>query len=566
MSHAITLRHVLTCTVLGLLKQRGLVVTVPVAIAVALAALVIYITRDGIGLSIDSTTYVFMAQSMSGGRDPGNDAPWLTTGLSGRPFQFPMVYPLVISWGEWLGLPFNQGVLFAARWVNVVCGFVSVVLVFAISLRLSKSVLAATITAVLFALAHGVVTTHMMLYSEPLALTLHLVAFALAILCKRLGWRMVVLLAAVSGACIMVRYASLPLVGGLFLTILLTAEGTRQSRWLRAIAFSFLAVLPLIVVVLMGLLKSGKILNRTLQFHPPSQAEMMNGLSTIATFVTPASFSGDSIWPGLLAVVVAVLAALSVSLLKPQDSTSVGVNFLPGRGCVLLWSFAVCFVAFVLLVMTFIDNATPLDARILIPLHTGLLLIVVSTLARIKQKVRFALLLSAVVVIGLQLHSTIAWVRVADERHLGFASRHWRESDIIRWINHERQDLLIYTNNPHAVALLTGRPAVLLPANIAYRATDDVEDFELRMSVMAYRLSTWPGEGVVVYFDESMTRRRNLCSPKQLEEALSVTRIKRDLQDGIIYKPTPDFVRARRLLPEPTPTKRAASSDDLEKN
>ena len=200
-------------------------------------------TRWGAYLSDDTYYYILPAQEL----------------LAGRGFNpsyiFGPLFPLALAGLSLAGLD----VLLAARWLNAVLFGVNLMLVGFITRRLNVPAGFAWLAAALVLLSDTVAEAHGWAMSEALGITFILLSLLLALEYflkgeRRYWWLMVV----ATGLALLARYASLPLVGAIAVTLFIFAPGRRWvARLANAAAFGALSLAPLALYFLRNQVVSG---------------------------------------------------------------------------------------------------------------------------------------------------------------------------------------------------------------------------------------------------------------------------------------------------------------------
>ena len=79
---------------------------------------------------------------------------------------------------------------------------------------------------------------------------------------------------------------------------------------------------------------------------------------------------------------------------------------------------------------------------------------------------RFILPALAVLVLSLQLPATVYWLRRLRYEGVGYSSRVWVQSALVKQIKSLDASVYLFSNAPDVVYTLAGRPAVMIPRKI----------------------------------------------------------------------------------------------------
>jgi hypothetical protein len=155
--------------------------------------------------------------------------------------------------------------------------------------------------------------------------------------------------------------------------------------------------------------------------------------------------------------------------------------------------FQVTYLFLLGLSLTFFDAATPLDNRTLLPFLITLIILVVALGRAVveERQPKLALIGLPVLLLMFSLTSAMTSARLfqrAREEGIGFASRQWRASQTIAWVNRLPAGALIYTNERLALTYLTGRAAFSIPEKIDPVRAERRAAFAEEMALMHKRL------------------------------------------------------------------------------
>jgi hypothetical protein len=128
--------------------------------------------------------------------------------------------------------------------------------------------------------------------------------------------------------------------------------------------------------------------------------------------------------------------------------------------------------------MLMFDAATKFRLRILSPLFVCLLILMVYLGVWLKNKNRLVLVILTIVFLGFSVYKQINTLRDWSKGGLGYASFQWYDSKVMAYLRELPSDVRIYTDEPGAVYLYTGRGNYVLPDQIDSATTLPRAGFE----------------------------------------------------------------------------------------
>ena len=472
----------------------------------------LYSTRLGAGVSPDSTYYLAAAQNF----------------LSGRGFQilapdggfvpltlWPPLFPFILAVFGRLGIEVYN----AARVWNALMFGANVLLVGLFVARITlPSRITPVVGAMLMLVSVDIVSVHAWVWADPTAMFFGFLGFLLMdhFLAEK---KFVVLLtsAICCGLALITRYAAIPFMAVGIIALLLFQHGERLiKRLFLSLAYGIFCLAPFLIWGIRNQSLTGSSVGRTIWFDAEQLKRLEAGLTVVSDWILPGRITGEI--RGWIAGIF-LLGLLSVAIIqgirKSKDDQKsmhqVQSTYLPQFLILflLLYSFMLA------LGNIFIKPGFPLNNRILTLLYVGVVVVSIGVVRDvflgIQLRIRksgtpknemwkiavLVLLLLIIVWMGFQLVHTAKWMKGAHNKGLGYASRSWRDSAEIKYIEELPVDAVIYSNGPDAIYFLTDRPSKLLPDNVidVYRLSD-VE----RSSIENMKDDLLNQRGYIVYF------------------------------------------------------------------
>lgn len=488
--------------------------------------LVLRATPEGLGLSDDSIAYIAGARSMAAG--DGYREAWLA---SNQPVtHFPPSFSSLLAF---FGL-FGIDPLHAVRWVNALLFGLNAALLGILGWRMTPSLRAGLVLAALFVASGEMFQIHAVAMSEPLFIFLSLLAFWMFDLYfERLpaptlfvgpqkagfwsgteGWIWLIACGTFVGMAYLTRYAGLALVATFVIALFILHKTWR--RRLVSIGIFLESVLPWFLTwTIRNWLVAGNTTNRTFAWHPLTAENIRTGLRVFSGFFIPieswrqAIFKQPFIIEAMIVIVLgAVLAWVIVTawkyLSKSQpfatspSPTGKGepklkevISFTTG-----LYIFA--YLASIIASMLMFDAATKFKLRILAPVLVSLLILLVAFGIWLRNKRREIVIVLTVLVLGVSVYKQAITVNTWASSELGYASFQWYDSKAMAFLRELPEDVMIYTNEPGAVYLYTGRGCYVLPDRFDSATTLARTNFEEGVTAMQEDINR--GEAVLALF------------------------------------------------------------------
>jgi hypothetical protein len=497
---------------------------------------VLLATMHGVGISPDSVAYVGVARNLLAGH--GLSLPFGPT-LDAPLTHFPPLYSLLLAMIGTLEIEVVEG----ARWLQALLAGYLVWIAGRLLHRYSGDQLGlyvAIVGATLLAFSPTLLGIAVMAWTETLFLALSLSAiFLLARFLE--GWQWPTLLGAalLVGATLLTRYAGLALVATGAVALLLFAARPLWQRIFASSIFVLVGLSPLVVWLLRNMMLTGNATNRTLAYHPLGIAQLAQALDTAASWwLIPANM------PAVVKVAIAALPLLliAVALCLPRNGTGESTAEVhttvasQPRMMHILALYAITYALFLLVSISLIDANTPLDARILSPLHLTILLLtllaVVSVLTTFAPPppLRAAIGVASVVLALLMLRQSSQLVQGYARDGIGLAAVAWQSSELITAAQELPADQLLYTNAPEALYHLTGRSALSIPRRVNVMAQTTNATYAAELETMRQRLASG---GHLIYFTK--LGRSSLAQQQELQAELGLVLVV-EVDDGALYQ------------------------------
>jgi len=464
-----------------------------VVISLGVMLALVWGTPWGVGTGPDSAKYIGAARNFLAGK--GLTLPLVLDEVPAMT-HYPPLYPFVLACGGYLGLdPLN-----GARWLNVLLAGLNVFVIGCLLYSYTRSYPVALAGAALVASSPVMISIYLWASSEPLFIPFVLLGI-LWLACYFDDPRRLYLIvsAGFCGLAFLTRYPGVAVIAAGVAALMLFGRSSFGGRIRDSAVFLSLSVFPMILWTVRNIAVAGTAADRHLQINSISRHQFLFGLDTIAGWFVPFSVAGRAGYLAVFLVIGAIAAAFFRSATLEDDSQGHSLSRLPS---IILLVF-LFYAGMLALTVLFVDETTPLDNRILSPFHVLGIVLVFSLGARFL-KIRFSIMQTSVVFAlcaALVIYYVVGGVAALEESReygLGLSAKRWQTSPEVERLKSLSEEVVIYTNRPHAVYLLTGRSSRLIPEKSSGGAS---EQYLAEVAVLKEQLERQ--EAVVIQFEVS---------------------------------------------------------------
>ena len=471
-------------------------------IAVIGMFLIIQATPNGLGLSDDSIAYIAGARSLADGH--GYREAWLA---SNQPVtHFPPAFSSVLAF---FGL-FGPDPLRAARWVNAGLFGLNALLLGILGWRMTTSLSAGVVLAALFVASGEMFAVHAVAMSEPLFIFFSLLSFWMFDLYfeRHHHWLWMIACGTFVGLAYLTRYAGLALVVT-FVAALFILHTTWRKR-LTSTGILIASVLPWTLGwSIRNALVAGNATNRAFAWHPLTAENINPGLRVFSEFFIPIESLRREIFkvPGVIETMVFLLLGglLAWVVMTAWKYLSHPQHERTGKEAREVLSFTTALFIFAYLVsivasMLMFDAATKFKLRILAPVIVSLLILLVVFGIWLRSRRRELVIVLTLLVLSLSVYKQSITFNTWAKSELGYASFRWYDSKAMDYLKALPDEVMIYTNEPGAVYLYTGRGCYVLPDRFDSATALARTNFEKGVTVMQADIHA--GKAVLALFDQ----------------------------------------------------------------
>jgi len=421
----------------------------PLLLGLALVgvALALVNTRLGAFLSDDSYYYVYPARDL----------------LAGKGFHpsyiFAPLFPLTLAGFSLLGIE----ALDAARWLNAILFGVNIFLTGRVAQRAGALAGFSLLAAGLVLLADVVIEAHGWVMSEALSFTFMLLALEWCLAFLHSGQRQFWWMAAAAAALTtLTRYAAVPLIAALALTLLVFGPGKKIFERVKdALLFGLVSLVPVALYWLRNQLVSGHpVRYQRFLFEPLSEGQAAWFFYHWTSLFIPGRFLRErEVLAGLAAmgVFAVIVAGLGWAYRKQLETLGHGPF---QRGAFLLgatWGMN-------LLMLYLARGLTELDVlnpRYLVPMLIVFLILAALLAGRLWQaagtRMRGVLLVCLAVFTLYYAYRMVDFTRHTMDAGLGYANAGWHDSETVPYIRDHPEIVEMVSTGEMGIYFWTGR-------------------------------------------------------------------------------------------------------------
>ncbi len=471
-----------------------------IAIALFGIGLVFYLTRDGAGASGDSAWYIMGARNLLA----GNGYARFSGGGELRAItSFPPAYSVALAAVSTFGISTaNAGLI-----LNVALFGANLILTALLIFRATRSGWAAAIGTLLVLTSTQLVESHSWIMSEPLYIFLSLiVAHLISLGVASSSTRLLGVAGLVVATATLTRFVGFSLLAAGALCILLLAPRGATWRLRSTSLFVALGIIPVLGWMVAPIINGGSIANRQFRLHSLDPNLMRAYQAEVVSWAfgrqLPLPWRPRVVLAGLIALIGPIYFLVS-RLRRNRLSRPKGDTY----GDVLPWflgSYLVAYLGVLILNSLFFTAGTPPadSARYLAPAYVALVIlstVTITELVRQMQETRlpavFALSLG-LLLLSLNLDQSLQLLGEPG-LSLGYVGIRRTNSDLAEALGDINLDVLIISNNPEAVYIITDRPAYLLPTRIDPHTDSVRPDYD--ESIDAHRRKLESGAVLVIF-------------------------------------------------------------------
>ena len=502
-----------------------------ILLCVLAAALFLYCTPFGPGLTNDSSAYIGGARSLMARKG------YVRIGGDGLPrpiTHFPPFYSIVLAF---ISRFTKTDPLKTASGINLVCCVLNQALFMTALLILTRSRFTAFCGGVIFLCAGPVLQANIYALSETLFVTLFLLVFILSVRAVQQGsvwlWLLIGLL---SGALSLTRYAGLAFTAAAAVYILCVQPSWKMRIQSLLLYFSMFNI-PFGLWLAKSNENGNSPVNRVLALHLPSESKVAEGIRNFAGFFLP-EFGGIvekplKLWgyviaAAMTAMLAAVILAALRGLFRPSAELSRSALFAPAL-------HASFYLLMLMATVFFLDGSTLFDNRILLPFYICAMLLIPAFCSRFLSREGLPRAVSVLVMLAfaaLLFEDEQDLIREFHRNGQGMAGEEWRESRTRLAALDLPAGRLLWSNRQTALSLLNDQPSYILPPMFDAASFSERESFEEEKNWMDGEILSGNAFAVVFNYQDMMEDENDRI---WLETVLKGLPLFAEYDDGAIF-------------------------------
>jgi hypothetical protein len=325
-------------------------------------------------------------------------------------------------------------------------------------------------------------------------------------------WLWLIACASLSGIAYLTRYSGLALIATFVVALFILHKSWKQR--FTSIGLFIAATLPwLLGWTLRNKLTAGNATNRAFVWHPLTSENLEIGLRTVAdAFIPVVEWRREILKQPILieAMIVLILGLVVVWLLNRGWQYFTGVqptSLNPVKkgqetGEVISFTTALyifAYLASIVSSMLMFDAATKFKLRILAPTFVSLLILLIYAGVWLRNRNRPLVVVLTFIFLVFSAYKQVNTISQWSKGGMGYASFKWYDSKAMDFLNDLPADVHIYTDEPGAVYLYTGRGNYVLPDRYDSATALPREGFDQSLDQMKQEILA--GEAVLALFD-----------------------------------------------------------------
>ncbi len=422
-----------------------------------------WLTPFGVGIYVDSLSYVSSARNLVAGLGMGR-----LTGLGDfKPMtHYPPLYSSVLAFFHLLGSP----ELTTARWLSMLAFGLSIVLAGFIVFQRTHSKFFSVYIAILFLLSNPLLRNLSWAMTEALYIVLMLLSFlTLGVYLQKPLKQWLVLASIITSLTLLTRYVGFSLVGAFFLVLLLNRQHPWHRRIQDLLLFLPITLIPTIIWLVRNWFVSDTLTNRILDWHPISAENLsflIKAINSWGLLPQRLVIGRDTLAFTVITICLTLVGLVWLIRSLPRSGKSPSLEF-----ALLLAGWF--YVGSLITSLFLFDSTTRLENRILLPLYVIILLLVIIGSALLwQQKTIFSRLAVVLVCLWLAYFSfTRVDGAILDLRSdgQGYTNEQWQNSPTANYIR-QHETSVIFTNDVTAIYFIAGKDSVGIPNATATKA------------------------------------------------------------------------------------------------
>lgn len=505
------------------------------------------LTRWGVGINADSVLYVTTAQNLLAGH--GFVSSRYTDSLIPMTLAGPL-YPMILAGFGFIGISIEV----AARWLNCVLLGGNVALV---GMLIRKHIIRGSVLPVIgslfFLASHEVLDMHGIAGTEPLFVLLTLLGlYCLTSYVRKSSFVKGLVAGLFLSAALLDRYIGIAGIGVAGMTVALFGPRSVGKRLGHTVATVAIGLFPSAIWMFRNASVSGS--TTGMSFSPNTSVAIQafkDMIYNLSTFVLPWEMHKWIRYPLFLALLTLSFVLIWLAVAQQGSRESGSSDYARARPLFIVGGlFVLCYVCLIYVATLLLAHIGiyPFD-RYLVPAFSVAVAVSVCAWHCLALRTSpYPLRHGLAVAVGVALLTGsvshgVAWVAVQQGDGKAYASRSWKQSQLMTRARSISRDTPLWSNGAAGVLYFTGRPCSMIPDR--YHLEHSRDDQRVRHMLDDLRTKS----GLVLYFHAEGWR--NMPTEQELMRSLPVTVVE-EYTDGVIF----EYSKPGEQAPEHTPTKR----------
>lgn len=430
-----------------------------------------FITPHGLGVSPDSVAYMKGAQGFLIGE-----------GYKYVSAEWPPLYPtLLIIFGKLL----NNEVMVGARALqSFLYGVNFLLLGLIFNKYLKLTVFISCLLSGLILIQPLMVYIHFYAWSEPCLIALlladiYLIYFIVDNKNNSNNNIAILTLILISSCALLTRFAGITLV--LLNSLIIFIYIKNKSIYLK----SFQSFLQFIIPVLCFIpwlshrgISNGPATDRAIEFHPITLASIEYGLTTIGKWIIPNSGIRDNtelksiyIIIGLLLIIFLiknVIAGINLLFFSKSNNKDKHLNSFENLQFICSL-YPIIYLSFLIMALSFVDNKVSLDDRILSPAFICIIILIISTILKLKNRFTKKTVFIFLLLIMFSAYPNLrSWLLISYFNGIEMSDKNRQNKNINKFISSCLITTKVYADNPWNFDLVFESKVLWLPRKILF--------------------------------------------------------------------------------------------------
>jgi hypothetical protein len=440
-------------------RKTRITILILVLLSIIASGIMLAATPYGSGLIGDSFYYISGARTIAAGHGMGRIA---GDGEFSPTTKYPPMFSLLLACGELAGINAIEG----ARWLNAILFGLSVFLAGIALLKITRSFGFSIFGALLITVSPGMISVYSWAMSEPLYIALSIAGLLLLhqfFVVRK--WFYLLFSALVIAAAFLTRYIGGSLTLAAAGILLLDGTANFRQKVKNLVLFCGVSMTPVLAWFYRNYSLTKNFANRRADFTPIPRKLLSDGAMTIWSWLLPQEKYSDERFILFLGIILVIIIVATV-FLYPRFKTTWKDKACTSSIPFILLVYIVCYAAMLFISLQLFDPTTPLNERILSPVHILFIVLIVAGMEWIWRVsghiLRLGVVCAALLLSWYYCSTGWALMKELDANGQGYTNAAFKNSELFAAVR-DLPDVPIYTNNMVGVYFVSGRNSYTVP-------------------------------------------------------------------------------------------------------